>query len=201
MIKFRLSERQMHVIRTFTPQQDCMALSVSKGPGQEKIFEIFASGNQCEDSESEDCDCDEDDEILETCPAPYSAQHEIKESEDCDCDEDDEISKILLRFHRRYCPALYDWFEMDPTQPYFVAQTVYEYFGTDASCLKIFFCNDGASADGMASIICCACDRDQFKDAVERFLEMIMCILDADEVSPEQPSPVGLQVAEESSGQ
>ena len=36
------SNRQIHVIRTFTPQQDCMALSVSKGPGQEKVFEIFA---------------------------------------------------------------------------------------------------------------------------------------------------------------
>ena len=177
----------MHVIRTFTPQQDCMALSVSNCPGQEKIFEIFASGNQCEDSESEDCDCDEDDEILE--------------SEDCDCDEDDEISEILLRFHRRYGPALYEKFEVDPTEPYFVAQNVCEFLGTDDSCLKIFFCNDGASADGMASIICRACNHDQFEDAVERFLEMIMCILDADEVSPEQPSPVGLQVAEESSGQ
>ena len=55
LVKFMLSgcTSQMHVIRTFTPQLDCMALSVSKGPGQEKVFEIFASGNELADGDSE----------------------------------------------------------------------------------------------------------------------------------------------------
>ena len=93
------SNRQIHVIRTFTPQQDCMALSVSKGPGQEKVFEIFASGNELADDDSEDCDCDE-------------------------C----QISEILLRLHRDYCPAFYEKFGVNPTvAPNFVFGEYVEY--------------------------------------------------------------------------
>ena len=101
LIRFMLSgcTSHMHVIRTFTPQLDCMALSVSKGPGQEKVFEIFASGNELADDDSEDCDCDE-------------------------C----QISEILLRLHRDYYPAFYEKWEVDPTEPCFLCGDDEEYF-------------------------------------------------------------------------
>ena len=142
LIRFMLSgcTSHMHVIRTFTPQLDCMALSVSKGPGQEKVFEIFASGNQIEDSDSEDCDFDE-------------------------C----QISEILLRLHRDYCPAFYDWFEVDPTESCFL-------FGDDE---EYFFRKDGA--DGTASISSRGCGARWFEEAAEGFLQFILWILDADE--------------------
>lgn len=36
---------QMHLVRTLTPKGHCMAWSLYNGPGQEKIFEIFVSGD------------------------------------------------------------------------------------------------------------------------------------------------------------
>ena len=41
----------MHLNRTFTPEHNCMVLSLSKGPGHEKIFEIFVSAEPDADSE------------------------------------------------------------------------------------------------------------------------------------------------------
>ena len=142
------SNRQIHVIRTFTPQQDCMALSVSKGPGQEKIFEMFASGNQCEDSEREDSDSD----------------------------EEDGISEILLRFHPDFCSLLYEVFDMDPAVRCFEVKSN-TMLGPDYSGLELFFCNDGTSADGMASISSRAKGRYCFKRAVDQFLDVIYYIL------------------------
>ena len=43
----------MHLIRTFTPEHNCMVLSLSKGPGHEKIFEIFVSADDEPDADSE----------------------------------------------------------------------------------------------------------------------------------------------------
>ena len=44
---------QLHLIRTLTPQNCRMVLSLSKGPGQEKIFEIFISGHPNDEDISE----------------------------------------------------------------------------------------------------------------------------------------------------
>ena len=44
---------QMHLIRTFTPEHNCMVLSLSKGPGHEKIFEIFVSADDEPDADFE----------------------------------------------------------------------------------------------------------------------------------------------------
>ena len=43
----------LHLIRTLTPQNFRMVLSLSKGPGQEKIFEIFISGHPNDEDISE----------------------------------------------------------------------------------------------------------------------------------------------------
>ena len=43
----------MHLIRTLTPEHNCMVLSLSKGPGHEKIFEIFVSADDEPDADSE----------------------------------------------------------------------------------------------------------------------------------------------------
>jgi hypothetical protein len=149
-----------------------MVMSVSKGPGHEKIFDIYARGNEGQDSENAD-------DYPSTYPDNY------------------QISEFLLRFPRDYLPQLYTLCEMDPreSEPYGKARffgfgTISVFEIAEWDIMELFFCNDGA-LDGMASISCCLRSVVWFNEVIDKFIEImgailgLEAILELEDVSPE----------------
>ena len=131
---------QMNLIRTFAPVQVsgfgwssnyCMVLSLfrGQGQGQGKIFEIFSGGH-------------EDDKSDEDCIEP-------------DDDGFNRVSEVLVLIHKDYCPALYDFLGVKPSEHYAKIQ-FRELVHWDEYSPEFFFCNWFAScaSESMASITC-----------------------------------------------
>ena len=139
---------QMHLIRTFTPQNYCMVLSLSRGPGQGKIFEIF-SGGHCGKEPDEDCIESDDDGF-------------------------NRVSEVMVLIHKDYCPALYEFLGVEPSEHY--AKIFFrELVPWEEYSPELFFCNwfaRGASKS-MAFITC----RPDNPDGLLHFGALVVVIL------------------------